>query len=282
MSYFDFYPFGTKSLVVKFDCDTCGLPVESEEILVPSPDYTAERASDSQVEEEGIAFCDHCEKEFQISIYVTYAGGMGEVHELADGHDVQVEEQSEPEEDEWYWDVASTEQYEIFKKHMRSVNNLLDIKINEETSFSLLVMLYAHIVAATEQFLSSVFIREVTTSDELTRKLIETDPEFGGRKFSLKEIYQQNEKLKSTVAIYLKELIFHDLKKIKPMYQKVLGFDFDDISWLFCAVLKRHDCVHRAGYTKDGEQISLTGTEVRELIVKCNQLAKEIDLHVIN
>ena len=242
----------------------------------------ADTSRDSQTENEGYAICDKCEKEFEIDIYVTFCGASGNINELPDNHHVVVVEKSEPrEEDELFWDVPYTEQLKIFQNHIKSVDDLLGHHFDEQTQFNLLVMLYAHIVAATELFLSSVFIREVASSDELTRKLIETAPDFGNRKFTLKEIYQQHERLKVTVAIYLKELIFHDLKKIKPMYKSVLGFDFGDISWLFHAVLKRHDCAHRAGYDKEGEKIKITSEEIRNLMQSCNKLVEEIDIHVI-
>lgn len=281
MTYFDFYPFGTESIKLKFRCDECYAPVESEEICVPDPDYSADKTSDSQTENNGYAICDSCGKEFEIDIYVTYCDGTGNIRNLPDNHYVSVIEKMEENEQYLFWKNPSTEQLKIFQNHLESVENLLGHQFDEDTQFSLLVMLYAHIVAAMELFLSSVFIREVVNSDEFTRKLIETNPEFGNRKFTLKEIYQEHEKLKVTVAMYLKELIFHDLKKIKPMYKSVLNFDFEDITWLFKAVLTRHDCAHRAGYDKDGSKIQITVVEVRKLMEKCKTLAERIDSHVI-
>lgn len=76
-------------------------------------------------------------------------------------------------------------------------------------------------------------------------------------KFTLSQLFKEREQIKDTVAKYLHDLIFHDLKKIKPMYKDVLGHDFGDISWLFKAVAKRHDCVHRAGHDKDGTPMVL-------------------------
>ena len=49
-------------------------------------------------------------------------------------------------------------------------------------------------------------------------------------KFTLKEIFEKQEGLKLTVATYLKDLIFHDLKKVKPMYKEVLDCEFRDIA----------------------------------------------------
>ena len=277
MSYFDFNSFDTKSITIEFKCDNCGAVVISDDIFIPSPNYNAERVSDSQVEEEAWVNCNSCEKEFEIYIYVTYAGGSGEVHNLSKDQDVTVNEIRE----DFYWEIESTKQLEIFKTHMKSIEKLITIQFDEITKFSLLVMLYAHVVTATEYFLSSVFIREVTISDDFTKKLIETDQELAKIKFSLKEIYQQNDFLKFTVAKYLNDLIFHNLIKVKPMYKTVLDFDFGDIAWFFNAVNKRHDCVHRAGYDKENKQISLSIQEISELIKNCNDLVQSIEKHII-
>ena len=62
------------------------------------------------------------------------------------------------------------------------------------------------------------------------------------------------------------------------MYKDVLDIDFgDDIRWLFDAVILRHDCVHRAGYDKDGNEVELDKEKVALLINKCKQLVENIE-----
>ncbi|MFQ1897361.1 hypothetical protein ACK36K_08515 [Aeromonas veronii] len=184
------------------------------------------------------------------------------------------------EEDELEWEVNHSDQMEMFNKQVAEIPKILQIDLTGNTQFSLLVMLHAHVVSALEHFLSTTFIHRVTNSDRLTRKLIETDPEFGNRKFTVNEIYAQHSNIRSTVAEYLKGIIFHDMRKVKPMYLEVLEYDFGDISWLFKAVRVRHDCVHRAGYNKEGEAIILSIESISELVRNCRNIAESIDAHV--
>ncbi|TLU87847.1 MAG: hypothetical protein FDX21_03250 [Chlorobium sp.] len=186
----------------------------------------------------------------------------------------------DPEEDELEWEVENSEQLKTLNKHLSKVPQLLQVDVDENIQFSLLVMMHVHIVSVLEQFLSATFIHNVTNSDVLTRKLIETDPEFGCRKFTMNEIYAQYSNIKSTVAAYLKDIIFHDMRKVKPMYADVLGYDFGDIAWLFKAVCLRHDCAHRAGYDKEGNQVSVSVASVNELVAQCRHLSESIDAHV--
>ena len=167
------------------------------------------------------------------------------------------------EELEWY--IYSQSQIGKFDIQIQSVFELLEVQAGNETQFSLFVMLHGHIVAAVESYLASTFIHKVTNSEVLIRKLVETDPVFSKRKFTLKEIYEKHESLQLTVASYLRDLIFHDLEKVKPMFKEVLGCDFGDISWLFKAVNIRHHCVHRAGLDKDGNRVEITKASINTL-----------------
>lgn len=180
-------------------------------------------------------------------------------------------------EEEWYQENEEKSHYDILLKHLSSIDTLLKTDVPSSAKFSLLVMLHGYIVSAIEGYLAGVFIHLVTNSDNLTRKLVESDPEFSKQKFTLKEIYEKQSTLKVTVSKYLKGLIFHDLKKIKPMYQTVLGHNFQDIAWLFEAVKIRHDCVHRAGYNKDGNRVLLTTGTILNLLSDVTDLSHEIE-----
>ncbi|WP_063337615.1 MULTISPECIES: hypothetical protein [unclassified Marinomonas] len=207
---------------------------------------------------------------------------MAKINGLTSGSYVSLSQWDleDPEEDELEWEVGHSDQLEMFNKQLVDIPAMLQIETTKSAQFSLLVMLHAHVVSALEHFLSTTFIHRVTNSDKLTKKLIETDPEFGNRKFTVNEIYAQHSNIKSTVATYLKGIIFHDMSKVKPMYAKVLSCDFGDVSWLFRAVRVRHDCVHRAGCDKEGTPITVSADSIKGLVKDCRMLAEKIDAHV--
>lgn len=183
----------------------------------------------------------------------------------------------EQEDYEWYEENENRKHYQLLVDQLESIDIIRELDVPEQARFSFLVMTHAHVVSTIEGYLAGVFIHQVCNSEELTRKLVESDPEFSKRKFTLREIYQEKETLKVTVASYLKDLIFHDLKKIKPMYGAVLNHKFSDLSWLFKAVEIRHHCVHRAGYNKDGEKVEISVKSIADLLNHANDLAGEID-----
>lgn len=263
---------------ISFSCD-CGEQVETS-VYVPDPDFSAEKNRDSAVEHWEEVLCENCGKEHEAMVVNTFFAADCYI----DNGDTEVNYgmpyYPEDEAEELYWYVESKSQYGVLQNHLKSVRTLLDADVPEETLFSLWVMLHGHVVSAVEGYLAGTFIHKVTNSEELIRKLVETDPEFSKRTFTLKEIFEKQSNLKLTVATYLKDLIFHDLKKVKPMFKDVLGHDFGNISWLFKDVVKRHDCVHRAGYNKDGVAIDVSKETLLLLLDNVHDLVESVEKSV--
>lgn len=262
---------------ISFLCE-CGNQIE-ETVYVPMPNFAAEKNKDSGSEHFEEICCEACDKEHEIYVVNTFSAadcsinfGSTEVN-----YGMPYFPESDYDNEELEWIIESENQISVFKSQIESVEKILEVHIDEEAYFSLLVMLYGHVVAAVEAYLSSTFIQKVTNSEDLTRKLVETDPTFSNMKFTLKEIFEKQEKLKITVATYLKGLIFHNISKVKPMYKDVLDCEFGDIGWLFQAVEIRHHCVHRAGFDKDGKKVELSEEMIRELVTRAKDLTSLIE-----
>jgi len=183
-------------------------------------------------------------------------------------------------EDDWV--VVGKTRIEIFDENIAASREVLAISATISSTKNLLVMLHTHVVTAVEAYLSSTFIEIALSSESFMQKLVETDPEFAKRKFTIQEIFTKRESLKDDLRQYLKDLIFHDIAKVKEMYMSVLDIDFGEVSWLFKAVVLRHDCVHRAGYDKDGNEVPLTTISITELIERCATLVHEIESSVMS
>lgn len=242
----------------------------------PEPNYMAERNRDSHAYSEDSIDCEACGENYEISIMNSFGGADvsvdgGSIDATFDGPYYDKDDT-----DESYWREEPSEQLLILNRHLDSALALLGLDVGPNNVFSLNVMIYGHVVAASEGFLSSVFIKTTVGSEVLIKRLVETDPEFSEMKFSLSQLFEKREGIKDTVAGYLQKLVFHDLKKVKPMYKSVLGHDLGDIGWLFKAVSKRHDCVHRAGYEKDGDPIVFAENEVGILIQDVRNMCQAV------
>ncbi len=279
---FEYYTFGVYTIVLTFDCGSCKQQIVTDEISVPQPNFSAGNHSDSQSCHEEHALCKHCGKEYIIDLCSSFSGGNGTINGLGlskQHSHVYVHHNNCDSINDYELNLYIDEpsQYDIFENHLTGVKTLLEIEVPTVAQRSLLVMLHAHLVSAIEGFLAGVFIHNVTRSEDLIRKLVESDPEFSRRKFTLKEIYEKQSTMKLIVGNYLRDMIFHDLKKVIPMYKSVISHDFGNIEWLFDAVMIRHHCVHRAGYDKDHKPVNVTKETIITLLNNVWKLALSVE-----
>jgi len=183
-------------------------------------------------------------------------------------------------DEELAWERASDSHFSDFRNALQHIRSLAGVSVPVSEQFSLLVMLYMHATSSFEHLLYRCFQHEVTQSGENMKRFVETNPEFKKRKFTLDQIFTKRDQLEELVAEHIKEVIFHRLDKVVPMYRSVLAFEFGDCDWIAETFLRRHDCAHRAGHTKDGEQLELTKEGILELTEKCEQFAQRLENHI--
>lgn len=253
-----------------------------EKLYCPEPDYSADRNSDSYTEHSEDVQCGSCGKAYLVNVMNSFGGASINTTPSCVHTKISDPYFDEDEIGDWFWDGDVPEYLRILNEHLDAASEILKINKTGKSKFSRNVMIYGHIVAATEGFLSSAFIKTTISDQSLVKKLVESDPNFANMKFSMTQIYEKRMQLDETVSKYLHDLIFHDLAKIKPMYKTVLGHEFGDIGWLFKAVEKRHHCVHRAGYDKDGKPIQFSEKEIETLISKIRDLSKSVDQTIAN
>lgn len=182
-------------------------------------------------------------------------------------------------EAELKWKSESEKHFKIFRETADNITSLSKLNVPDESKFSLRVMLFMHSVSAVEHLLQSTFLHEVTSSEEYTRRFVECDKELKDRPMVLGKLFKEREEIEETVRNRIGEILFHRVGLVAGHYDKVFGLQLGNVSWLQKAVAKRHDCAHRAGYTKGGEQIELTDKEIRDFLESCRDLANFIEVY---
>lgn len=264
-------------LNIDFDCE-CGSVVE-DTLRYPASRFSTEKEREEETETDHEIECDSCGRPYAVSLRSNFYGVQCTVNN-GDIDPRYGEPYPSDSKEELPWLGEDSQRITIFREQLKTINSLVEAEITEAVVYGLSVMLHGHAVAAAEGYLYATFIEYVKKSDALVRTLVESDPEFSKRKFSLSEIFTRQEVLSEDIEKYLKDLIFHDLKKTKEMYKSVLGFDFGDVSWFFKAVTIRHHCVHRGGYDKEGNKLFVTLESVRDLASNLSGLVESIEVRV--
>lgn len=266
---------------VSFECENCFAHIEAI-VNVPDPNFMAEKNKDSLVEVETEIYCDKCGHEHVLIVTNTFYSancylqqGVGKYINCGFPY------YNRNEKKELEWIIESNEHKEVLYKQIETIEKLKEsIEVASILRTSLNIMMYAHIVAAIEGYLSASFIHNVLNSKKLFNRLCMTDPQIKSIKFEISELVQTENLIENHVTKYLNDVIFHRVDKIKIMFKSVIGHDFGDISWFGRAVSIRHDCVHRAGITKDRRNLDIENEEIEELITNAKKMAEDLEMSI--
>lgn len=180
----------------------------------------------------------------------TEAGG----HEVTDDFKFGIEH-----EDEWLDYSVPDDPFTIFMASYHHTGDLLADHGNDHGSFLLNRMVFSHQVTALEAYLGDTLINAVMADATAKQRLIEHDVELMKEKFTLAEISKEPTLVESKVREYLRSILYHNLAKVDVLYDIALGIrilnEAKDKASLFKAVTLRHDCVHRNGFDKDGNEL---------------------------
>ncbi|MFQ7265340.1 MAG: hypothetical protein ACLRPS_00360 [Paraprevotella clara] len=259
MASFDFNPIADY-VVLRFTCPECNALNETEALSVPTPDFSAETHHDSINYENYEHECPNCGHLFDITINNGIYGGDGDISDVNNEDGVSVEE-GFPEED--YEEYKSL----FFDEHVKETIDVLDkIDTLDEVSRKLLYRtLYANVISSMEAYLSDRLIQKVLSSETVKRQFIENFKDFKEHKISMSDIFKQMESLDSFIRKTLREIIYHNLPRVKNIYKTTFGIDFGDVSELMKSIAIRHDIVHRNGKDKNGVLCEISKDDVLTL-----------------
>lgn len=120
-------------------------------------------------------------------------------------------------------------------------------------------MSYAYAVTLMEAFLSDTLKALITERSNCLENAIKNVEEVIKARYSISELASTDLNICSLVLKKISEILFHNIPKVKKVYEEVLGKKLViDISNVSQITSLRHDIVHRNGYTKDQKPITLT------------------------
>lgn len=206
---------------------------------------------------------------------------LDKIRRIQDGHTVYLnpwEVDNYYEYDELFDAIIDNKEYVTkFFEELDNLTKLSQLKIESLTLKQIMLrQIFISIIGTMETFLSDTFINLTNDNDEYFRNFVESHPEFKQRKFELREIFIENEKLKETAKVIMLETIYHNLPIIKEMFSNTFKMEFPKINVIYPLVLKRHDLVHRNGKTKEGNEVELTEVTIDNLINEIRDFVNKI------
>ena len=141
-------------------------------------------------------------------------------------------------------------------------------------------MLYVNLIASMEAYLADTFIKSVLENEEYKRKFIETFKDFRKQQIPLRAIYEKMDGIDEFISNTLRDVVYHNLGKVRKMYKDTLDVDLGNIEKLAKAISKRHDIVHRNCKDKEGNNVRINKEDVEELYKQVTEFVEKIDVQI--
>lgn len=245
---------------IKFQCPICQSTV-STDVVVPETYWSGDNSDERFVEDDTDADCENCNTGFTLHVQNSDGYIIATVYDHAE---VDVEcsnafmtEPDPPDYDYEYDDLDVPEQpAENMTSTLDDVRMVLERKNPFFYTSTVNRMVFIQQFAALEAYLADTLIGQIIEKRTLLVKALDTIEELKAVKLPLAEILGDPDIVKRTVATHLRDLMYHNFKKVGSIYRKTLGFDLfpnEDVKErMFKALPLRHDCVHRNGKDKEG------------------------------
>lgn len=180
--------------------------------------------------------------------------------------------------EEQYEAIIANKEFLIkFHDEIANLESLNDVELENKTLETILKrQIFSGVIGTLETFLSDTFINLTMDNEDYFKNFIESYPEFKQRKFELRHLFVEQERIKDTAKKIMLDIIYHDLPKVSNMYAATFKIEFPKIGPLMKSILTRHDLVHRNGKSKEGHDVVIDKQAITELIEKVKTFVSEI------
>ena len=180
--------------------------------------------------------------------------------------------------EEQYEAIIANKKFLIkFQEEIENRERLNETELEDKSLETILKrQIFSGVIGTLETFLSDTFINLTIDNDEYFRNFVESYPDFRQRKFELRHLYVEQDRIKETGKKIMIDIIYHDLPKISKMYASTFKIEFPSIGPLMKSILTRHDLVHRNGKTKDGTDVLIDKAAITDLIAKVRPFVADI------
>ena len=162
----------------------------------------------------------------------------------------------------------NTNEFNIFLNDTEKIqNNLSDNDLINR-------LLFANLITVFEVYLQDIFVELLNNSDELKIKLSKSQ-KYKNHKILLSKAIA-NDMSKYSIEM-VKNLIYHNLSDIEPLFHEVLGVKIELRQKLLEGISIRHDIIHRNGYDKNKNKILLEKQEIEKYIFIFRDVVERIN-----
>lgn len=137
---------------------------------------------------------------------------------------------------------------------------------------------FGSVITSLESFLWETVTYWVDYDKLAFANVVTKIPVFRDQPLKLGQIFEKQETLKNDIKAYLQNLVWHKWDKVAPLFRLGLEIDLPSLKQFDNALTKRHDIVHRSGFTKERELITVDVAEIETLCEQILLFAVDINM----
>jgi len=126
-------------------------------------------------------------------------------------------------------------------------------------------MAFGTAISALEAYLWETVAFWAKGNRQVLKGIVSNMPELKDQPIKLGQIFEQHDAIETRVTLYLQNLVWHRWDKVALLLKFGLGIKPPSFKPFEEALVKRHDIVHRSGHDKDGNPVSVSADDAREL-----------------
>lgn len=165
-----------------------------------------------------------------------------------------------------------------YNEGVSRLRGLLEVAVPSEYQQLFYQQQFASCFSLLESFLSSTLIRETCDREDAYHRVWESEclnrVKRGGQQKSIAKGTDCLEKELLYIEL-TNQLICHNPKHVRQLFQTAFGIDVD-LSSLEEDIERRHNIVHRNGFSKKGEPILVTHDDVNALLAKIDAIVQNV------
>lgn len=142
-------------------------------------------------------------------------------------------------------------------------------------------LVYGSAISTFEAFLWETVAYWAANDETVLRGLVTKLPGLHDRPMTLGRIFEEKDRLRSTVRAYLSGIVWHRWDKVAPLFVHGFGFKPPSFRPFHDAMAKRQHIVHRSSHDMEGEPIAISAADCIELARLVDECAQEIHALVV-
>lgn len=173
--------------------------------------------------------------------------------------------------------VERSEPLKNLKMRIAQHKQLLALQQHPEAKNLCHLLVFSAAVGALEAFLWETVYYWIDNDRKALHDVITQIPVLRDQNIKLGDIVKESKTPKDHVKAYLRGIVWHQLDKVAPLFEKGLGIQLPSLKFFKSALDKRHHIVHRSGHDLEKNPVEVEPQELEALLNNIQGCATAID-----